>query len=784
MRLLKALLLTLAVVQRVPCPAAGLLQNPDFEELTPTAGWEVTTYGGQPRFGLDSALARSGRTALSIDAAESSDTALAQEVSLTPSQWYRFSAWIRTDKLDPHGSAVSATVQVQRPKGAGLIAGAPSHVGSTAWTNTDVYFQAPPDGRVRLCLFFVGFGRGTGSVWFDGVRVEPIDFKQGGVVVTREPLVSAAINPMQYGQFVEYLCDLVPSMWAEKLYDGSFEGLTPYKVAFIKETDFKEKPWYPSGAANRGRYTLDKQTAISGQISQKIEVQGSEPCTLGISQDGISVERGNPCQFHCWLRTEGITEPVRIRLHREGKTYAACSFRPSGNWQKFTSALRPNGTDANATLSVEFRGPGTLWIDNASLMPLATIGGWRPDVVKSVRALKPRIIRFGGSALDEPGYGEFEWKDTVGDPDRRKPFRAWGGLQPTGPGLEEFVQFCRAVDAEPMICVRFANRTPRDAADQVEYFNGAPTTRMGSERKRNGHSEPYRIKYWQVGNERQSKDYDDQVAAFCEAMKAVDPTISLLSSFPTARSVQNAGAWFDYVCPHHYTPNLGECESNFSFIRNLLRQNGSRKIKVAVTEWNTTAGDWGPGRATLMTLANALACSRYHNLLHRNSDLVEIANRSNLINSFGSGILQVDNHRLYKTPTYYAQLLYATLAGKRALRIDSMIPATAGLDLSATWDPEGRRMVLFAVNSSLSEITRLLDVSALGRGGQRLTCWTVGDRERAGEPDVRNSFADPERIGVHRSSLGVSSPKFEYRFPALSLTVLQLAVRDPHTILP
>src|SRR4030042_558201 len=77
-----------------------------------------------------------------------------------------------------------------------------------------------------------------------------------------------------------------------------------------------------------------------------------------------------------------------------------------------------------------------------------------------------------------------------------------------------------------------------------------------------------------------------------------------------------------------------------------------RNLKIAVTEWNTTAGDWGLGRAMLWTLDNALACSRYHNLLHRYADLVEIANRSNLTNSFCSGIIQTNNFRLYKTPTY------------------------------------------------------------------------------------------------------------------------------------
>jgi len=392
--------------------------------------------------------------------------------------------------------------------------------------------------------------------------------------------------------------------------------------------------------------------------------------------------------------------------------------------------------------------------------------------VEAARAQKPGIIRFGGSALDEPGFGEFEWSDTIGDPEHRKPFRAWGGLQPTGPGLEEFVQFCQAVNAEPMICVRFSNRKPMSAAEEVEYFNGATTTRMGALRAQNGHSEAYRIKYWQVGNERQSKEYDTDLAAFCRAMKAVDPSISILSSFPTAGSVRNAGEWIDYVCPHHYTPDLAACESSLSSIRQLLRDNANgRAIKVAVTEWNTTAGDWGLGRAKLMTLANGLACARYQNLLHRNCDLVEIANRSNLINSFGSGFIQVDNHRLYKTPAYYAQFLYATLGGNQPLKIQSTLPTNVGLDLSATLDSKSGRLVLFAVNDSSHEIRRQVDISSFGHAGKKVTVWTLSDSKRAGEPDARNSFAEPERIAIRKSSLNSRAGAFDYSFPALSLTV-------------
>jgi alpha-N-arabinofuranosidase len=601
-----------------------------------------------------------------------------------------------------------------------------------------------------------------------------------GVHITREPLCGGNISPMQYGQFVEYLCDLVPAMWAEKLWDGSFEGLSPYNFVFLKETDFKQKPWYPCGEVNRAQVALDTNTVVSGAASKRIAIEAGGPATAGISQDGIFLEREQPCRLTVWLRARGVTGPVRLRLHHEAKVYAACEFKPGEEWQKFSARLVSSAQDVNATLSIEFRGPGTLWLDNASLLPLHTIGGWRSDVVAAVHALKPGIIRFGGSAVDAAGYGDFDWKKTIGDPDHRQPFRAWGGLQPTGPGLEEFVQFCRTVGAEPLICVRFNQRAPRDAAEQVEYFNGAADTPMGALRAKNGHSQPYAIKYWQVGNEIQSADYDARLADFCQAMKKADPAVKLLSSYPTPASLKSAGQWLDYTCPHHYgCGDLPAMENDFAHVRELLRENApGRAIKIGVTEWNTTAGDAGPRRAMLWTLANALACSRYHNLLHRQCDLVEIANRSNLINSFCSGIIQTDNHRLYKTPTYYAQQLYATLAGNRPLRIESADPANTGLDLSATLSAKGDEVVLFAVNDTPAGITRPLDFSAFGTSGQRIAVWTLTDRQHGGEPDVANSFAEPERVAPVRGICHTRAARFDYPFPPLSLTVLRWKVKS------
>jgi alpha-N-arabinofuranosidase len=405
------------------------------------------------------------------------------------------------------------------------------------------------------------------------------------------------------------------------------------------------------------------------------------------------------------------------------------------------------------------------------------VGGWRKDVVEALRALKPGIIRFGGSTLDDANLGDFHWRDTVGDPDTRRPFHAWGGLQPTGPGLEEFVQLCHTVGAEPLICVRYTKSTPQEAADEVQYFNGAPDTPLGAQRAKNGHPEPYHIRYWQVGNERASNEYETELPAFCRAMRQVDPAIRILSSYPTVGVLRNAGDLLDYVCPHHYSADLQGMENDLQTVRRLIAAEApGRKIRVGITEWNTTAGDAGPRRAMLWTLDNALACSRYQNLLHRYCDLVEIANRSNLINSFCSGIIQTDNHRLYKTPTYYAQQLYATLAGNRPLKLVSDLPAAIGPDISATLSADGHTLTLFAVNQTGEEIPRPLDLSAFGAAGQEAEVWTLADRERAGEPDVTNSFGDPERIVPAKSAFHAPTARFTYPFPPYSLTVIRWRV--------
>src|SRR5262249_50699902 len=143
----------------------------------------------------------------------------------------------------------------------------------------------------------------------------------------------------------------------------------------------------------------------------------------------------------------------------------------------------------------------------------------------------------------------------------------------------------------------------------------------------NGHPEPYRVRYWQIGNEIGGLAYDASVRAFAEAMRREDPSIKVLSSFPSADTLGLGGGYLHYLCPHHYSVgDLAGTGRSFQLLQDEIKNySAGRDVRVAVTEWNTTAGDMGLTRGILLTLGNALSCSRYQNLMHRYSGLVEIA---------------------------------------------------------------------------------------------------------------------------------------------------------------
>ncbi|HLY18178.1 MAG TPA: alpha-L-arabinofuranosidase C-terminal domain-containing protein, partial [Bryobacteraceae bacterium] len=452
--------------------------------------------------------------------------------------------------------------------------------------------------------------------------------------------------------------------------------------------------------------------------------------------------------------------------------------RAGERWQAAGAVLGAARDSSAATLAIDFEGPGTLWLDRVYLIgDDAVLGIWRPDVVEALKELKPGVIRFGGTSIEG-----LEWDRTIGSWDARAPFTTyWGGLEPNFVGIEEFIALCRLVGAEPLICVRWTGKQPADAAAEIEYVNGAPDTHWGSLRARNGHAQPYAVKYWQIGNEIGGEDYERSIAAFARAMRAADPSIKLMSSYPRPGVLAAAAGLLDYLCPHHYeVGDLTEVVREFEALREQIRLHGQgRGVRVAVTEWNTTGGDFGLKRGILQSLGNALDCSRYHNLLQRYADLVEMGIRSNLIDSFGSGVIVTGPGWMYRAPTYYAEQLYTRASGSFPLNVERNGDFPWQLrqpDVSAALSADGRLLRIYAVNSTDKPLTTplaLLDTEASGAGGR---AFVLKNREGSPNTEAMNSASDRDAVSMETRNVAASGNRVTLTFEPYSLTLLEIPV--------
>ena len=104
----------------------------------------------------------------------------------------------------------------------------------------------------------------------------------------------------------------------------------------------------------------------------------------------------------------------------------------------------------------------------------------------------------GGNFLSD-----WDWHDAIGDVDKRPPMfdYAWNAMQVNDVGMDEFMTLCKLIDVEPYVTVNAGLGDAHSAAEEVEYLNGSANTYWGAMRAKNGHPEPYHIKYWNIGNE-------------------------------------------------------------------------------------------------------------------------------------------------------------------------------------------------------------------------------------------------------------------------------------------
>ncbi len=348
------------------------------------------------------------------------------------------------------------------------------------------------------------------------------------------------VSQYEFGMFIEHIGSLIyRSLWSEMLDDRKF-----YFPISSKEAKAPAGPGFPGMQLRKWRpvgpdevVVMDKDHPFVGDQSLRIQLDPSTP--HGIRQSGFALIKGKKYMGRIYLRgTPGSKVKVSLIWGDGAKNRQTISLvTRSDAYQKFPLSFTANVDAAEGAFEITGTGTGNFHVGAASLMPADNVQGFRPDTIALLRQLHSGFWRLpGGNFLSD-----WSWYDSVGDPDRRPPMfdYAWNAMQTNDVGMDEFMTLCKLIGVEPYITVNAGFGDAHSAAEEVEYLNGSVNTRLGAMRARNGHPEPYHIKYWDIGNEPYGswqlgrtdlKYYVLKHNEFAKAMLKADPSITLIAS--------------------------------------------------------------------------------------------------------------------------------------------------------------------------------------------------------------------------------------------------------------
>ena len=141
---------------------------------------------------------------------------------------------------------------------------------------------------------------------------------------------------------------------------------------------------------------------------------------------------------------------------------------------------------------------GGLWVGENSQIP--NINGYRKDVFEALKALQVPVLRWPGGCFAD----EYHWMDGIGPQEQRAYIsnNNWGGtLEDNSFGTHEFLNLCEMLDIEPYISGNVGSGSVEEMAKWVEYMTSDAKSTMADLRRSNGRQEPWRVKYFGIGNE-------------------------------------------------------------------------------------------------------------------------------------------------------------------------------------------------------------------------------------------------------------------------------------------
>jgi alpha-N-arabinofuranosidase len=458
-----------------------------------------------------------------------------------------------------------------------------------------------------------------------------------------------------------------------------------------------------------------------------------------------------------------------------------------------------------------------IWVGKDSKIP--NTDGIRNDVVNALKEMKIPNLRWPGGCFADT----YHWMDGIGPQSERASIinTHWGGVtEDNSFGTHEFMRLTELINCEPYISGNVGSGTIREMSDWVEYLTSGSESPMTRLRKKNGRNDPWKVKYFAIGNENWGcggnmtpEYYGDVMRQFATYLKdysgnrlyrvacgASDNDLNWTEVL--MKDPKNRGM-FQGLSLHYYSVpgGWGRKNSATNFTENdwfetfrlnyemdmlikghkaIMDRYDPRKTKgLVVDEW----GNWfqvepgtNPGFLYQQnTLRDAITAAIHLNIFNQHADRVKVANLAQVVNVLQSVILTKDD-KMVLTPTYHvfrmfrvhqdARLLSTVLKCEDYTLNDRSIPA---ISASASVDKDGKVHISLANLNPSKNITvtcPLIGNSYSGATAEVLT---------SGEMSAFNTFDDPAKVKPAAfSNFTLSKGVLTITIPAKSVIVIEL----------
>lgn len=455
-----------------------------------------------------------------------------------------------------------------------------------------------------------------------------------------------------------------------------------------------------------------------------------------------------------------------------------------------------------------------IWVGENSKIP--NINGIRKALVDALQRVKPGVIRWPGGCFAD----SYNWRDGIGakkDRPRRTNFWVdsweWPKDAPDGPwkydtnqfGTDDFLRFCQLTGGQPYLAANLRSLTARDFYEWVEYCNSpAGSTTLAEMRAAAGQREPYKVRYWGVGNESWGcggnftpEEYAQEYRRFSEWVPRYGMELAFIGSGPNGGDLSWSRRFFGRLAErggfgrmwgwalHHYSWNvssgrtndwrqgkgdavnypveewyelLNESDKMESLINDHWAIMGEfdrqHRVKLVVDEW----GAWFKPGSELhpshllgqqSTIRDAVLAGMTLDTFHRHADKVAMANIAQLVNCL-QALFFAHEDKFALTPTYHVFDLYTAHQGGESLRTMVSAPRSAYTrngkpatmrGLSASASRKEKQLVITVSNPDLTQ-ARDTEIALHGATVKEVNVMSLA----ASDMRAHNSFENPRAV--------------------------------------